>query len=109
MLTTKKEIEINMNITEKIISSKCLSEKEVKDIVVSEVGIDGLVIVEENERDTARWTQDIQTILSYKGHFYALTWQRGLTEMQDNYYNPQVAQKVKKVDKIVKVTEWVYL
>ena len=98
-----------MNITEKIISGKCLSKKEVKYIVISEVGIDGLVIVDEIERDTDRWTQDIQTILSYKGHFYALTWQSGLTAMQDNYYTPQVAQEVKKVDKIVKVTEWVNL
>lgn len=95
-----------MSITEKIISGKCLTEEEVKDIVVSEVGIDGLVIVEENERDTARWTQDIQTILSYKGHFYALTWQRGLTEMQENYYDPQIAKEVKEVKKTIVVTEW---
>jgi hypothetical protein len=98
-----------MSITEKIISGKCLTEEEVKDIVTQATCIDDLALVEENERDTARWTQDIQTILSYKGHFYALTWQRGLTEMQENYYEPQVAQKVKKVDKIVKVTEWVNL
>ena len=95
-----------MDILEKIINGKLLSEEEVKALVTGESGINDIRFADEKELDTDRWSQSIQTILSYNGHYYALGWERGLTELQENYYGSQKAMEVKQVKKTIIVREW---
>ena len=95
-----------MDLAEKLVTGKCLTEGEVQGIVTLDHDIDGLSVVTEVEGDTDRWSQFIQTIIAYKGHYYSLQWQRGLTEMQENYYDAQRAIEVERTEKTITVIEW---
>lgn len=53
-----------------------------------------------------RWTQSVKSIVELCGRYFAIDWDRGLTEMQENYFYNQ-PYEVKKIEKMVKVTEWV--
>ena len=53
-----------------------------------------------------RWTEDMTTIFKVLGRFFAIDWQRGLTEFQENFYNEQPYEVIKK-EKVVTVTELV--
>lgn len=66
----------------------------------------GFKIVEEIEGDSHRWTQDVTTIFKVGDRHFAIDWDRGLTELQDNYYYNQPYEVVKQEKQIV-VTEWV--
>jgi len=96
----------NTELIDKLINGKRLSEKEVQNLVTGDYDIPELNMVDENEGDTDRWSQFMETVFSFKGRYYALDWQRGLTEMQENYYDSQVAAEVKEVKKTIVVTEW---
>lgn len=57
------------------------------------------------EGDCYRWTQNMETIFEVNGRHFAVNWDRGLTEMQENdFYCSEVYEVVKKE----KITfEWV--
>lgn len=64
-----------------------------------------MTIVEGNE---SRWTRAMDTIIKVGKDYWDIPWERGLTEYQENEYWEQPF-RVKPVEKIVKVTEWVVL
>lgn len=85
----------------KILNGEELSESELIDLVW-----DNDLVVDNVEGDCGSWTQSMQTIVKLDDRYFAVDWERGLTEMQENeFYNQPY--EVKKVDKMVKVTEWV--
>lgn len=46
------------------------------------------------------------TIFKVSNRFFAIDWEQGLTECQENFYNEQPYEVIKK-EKVVTVTEWV--
>lgn len=86
----------------KITSGERLTEKELKKLVFESNQID------EIEGDDHRWTRSIETIVCLCGHYFSISWQRALTEMQEHeFYNQPV--QVKPVEKLIKETMWVPL
>lgn len=65
-----------------------------------------------NTLDSGRWTKHLESIVKNikTNKFYAIYWERGLTEMQDMSmfydYTPDV-EEVKPVEKTVTTVDWV--
>lgn len=53
-----------------------------------------------------RWEEYMTTIFKVSNRFFAIDWEQGLTECQENFYNEQPYEVIKK-EKVVTVTEWV--
>lgn len=51
--------------------------------------------------ENRRWSQSIQSIVEFDGKFYAIDWERGLTENQENYFGDQPYEVI-PVEKVVK-------
>ena len=84
----------------KLKSGEELDESELKTLVFDGVEVDRI------EGDSGRWTQHVQSILDIDGDLWAISWQRGLTECQDNeFYNQPY--KVVKQEKQIVVTEYI--
>lgn len=62
--------------------------------------------IKEVEGGRGRWTVDTKSIVKLHDQYYAVNWQKGLTEMQPSMFYNQ-PYEVKKVEKMVPVTEWV--
>lgn len=84
----------------KLKSGEKLNESELKTLVYDGVEVD------EIEGDHYRWTQSVQTIINIDGELWAIDWQRGLTEYQENefYYQPY---RVEKREKQITIIEYV--
>lgn len=64
---------------------------------------DKVAVVEDEPR---RWYKWVEVIIKYKDKYYALGYDEGLTECQeDDYFNSGI-REVKPVKKMVEVTEW---
>ena len=96
-----------MTIIEKMYAGKKLSEKELKALVYEDVE-DDYEIVTEVEGDESRWSRTIDTIIKVGEDYWDIPWERGLTECQENMFWEQPI-RVKPVEKVVTVTEWVPL
>lgn len=84
----------------KLQSGDKLSEREIKTLVYDGVEVD------EIEGYRGRWTQGVQTIIDIDGELWAIDWDRGLTECQENEFYNQPYRVVKREKQIV-VTEYV--
>lgn len=67
---------------------------------------DGVEIIDVIEGDSSRWTQHMTTIFKMNDKLYALEWERGLTEYQENEFYDQ-PYEVKETKKMVEVTDYV--
>ena len=85
---------------EKLKSGNKLSEGEIKTLVYDGVEVD------EVEGGSGRWTQHIQTIIDIDGDLWAIDWNRGLTEYQENEFYDQPYRVVKQEKQVV-ITEYV--
>lgn len=88
------------DMVKKIDNEEILTEKELSYFVE-----DTIVDIEGDEH---RWSRDVKSIVRSNEKLFAVDWDRGLTESQENmYYNqPYEVQKVTK--KVVKeITEYV--
>lgn len=61
---------------------------------------------EEFEGDRGRWSIATQSIIRLHNKNFAIDWQKGSTEMQENEFYDQ-PYEVKKVEKMIPVTEWI--
>lgn len=70
----------------------------------------GANVVEVIEGDTGRWMRMMTSIVEHEGRFFAVEWQRGLTEMQENEFPPNDEVLVEVFPKTVlsvrKEIEW---
>lgn len=57
------------------------------------------------EGECLRWVQDMETIFEIEGRCFAVSWFRGLTEMQENEFDCSEVYEVVKKEKIT--FEWV--
>lgn len=53
-----------------------------------------------------RWEEYMTTIFKVSNRFFAINWEQGLTECQENFYNEQ-PYEVEPHDKVITITEWV--
>lgn len=95
-----------MSLKDKIINGEILVAKEVKDIVFEYTDELEYKIVDEISNGHGRWTEYMTTVfeLCDNGKFYALDWDRGLTEYQENNFYAQFAKPVEKKEVIT--YEW---
>ena len=94
-----------MTLRDKIIGGERLTAKEVKDIIKENAYLD-YEIVEEISDGHGRWVEYMTTIIELgNGDYYALYWNRGLTEYQENEFEAQIATPVEKKEVIT--YEWV--
>ena len=78
-------------------------EAEIERLTWSDTGFSKAVA--EEKGDSGRWNQYMTTILKVKDRYFAVGWQRGLTECQENYYDGPIYE-VRPVKKMVEITEW---
>jgi integrase len=87
-------------MVKKILDGEKLSEKELRKITGFEI--------DREEGENRRWSRTVTSILHMCGRYFALVWEEGLTEYQDNEYYNQPYEVVKKTyQKTITVTEWV--
>lgn len=80
------------------------SEEELSRIPYED--LDGIEVIDTIEGEHSRWTEHMTTIFRYENKLYALEWERGLTEYQENeFYNQPY--EVKEVKKMVEVTDYI--
>lgn len=81
-------------------SDRDLQEHELKKLI--DLSIDDI------EGDIGRWTQYIESIIELCNRHFALCWERGLTEHQENlFYNQPYEVEKHEYEKTITVTEWV--
>ena len=67
----------------------------------------GYSILNENG-DCGRWTMSVHSIVHLKDRYFAIDWERGLTENQDDEFWYQPVEVVPHTyEKTVTVTEWI--
>lgn len=102
-MNQRKEIEENYGeyVINKIDTGKELTESELHDMLWR------LKQVSEIEGAERRWTRSIRTIFEINGRYFALDWDRGLTERQENeFWNQPYEVEKKEYSKTITVTEW---
>ena len=91
----------NNRLTEKIKTRQFLTESELKELVNE-------YSVEDIPGEDNRWTRNMTTIIQVDDEYFSIDWERGLTEMQEDYY-PYQPIKVKREERKVTrtVVEWI--
>ena len=57
--------------------------------------------------DAGRWEIGRSAIITFDNiDFYRVYWRQGLTEYQDNEYESQVLEPVRKVHKVIEIDVW---
>ena len=69
--------------------------------------IDSFDEIDRIEGKDKRWTRTIKSIVKRDGKYYALEWEKGLTECQKNVFWYQYAPEVKRTEKTIVINEWV--
>ena len=88
-------------VLHKIDNGEQLTEKELEKMLWSFKEIDTLY------GENGRWHRSVKTILEIGGRYFALDWDEGLTECQENeFYSQPVEVKKREYTKTIVVTEW---
>ena len=61
--------------------------------------------VDTAEGRTHRWYREVETIFEVNGRFFAVSWYRGLTELQEDDFDDAEVYAVEKKEKVI--FEWV--
>lgn len=78
----------------KIASDEKLTERELSTLVFENE-------TEREKGDSGRWSQHMTSIVELCGRHFAIDWQRGLTEMQENeFYNQPYEVELKEYEKL---------
>ena len=85
-----------MNIIEKLYAGKSLDEYERKCLAYGDGDLGEYEWVDEVGYDSGRWSQSMETIFKVGDDLWAVPWQRGLTEYQENEFYDQPYRVVKK-------------
>lgn len=64
-------------------------------------------IVDVSYGENRRWSRSVRSIIEIGGRYFALNWEEGLTECQENeFYNQPIEVEKKEYTKTITVTEW---
>ena len=83
----------NMNIEDKILNGIELTEDEVREVLWN------WETIEENVINEGRWEFLVEVIICINNRYFSISYSRGKTEYQENYYYNQIAEE--KVPKLV--------
>jgi len=75
--------EFEMNLLKKIDAGEILSEEEIRTFIYE---------CEQEAEETGenrRWSRSVRTIMKLDNRFFAVEWEKGLTENQENCFNNQ--------------------
>lgn len=99
-----EEENLNQTFLERFDRKEAFDEWERKMMAWGEVGTE----VDQIENDTGRWTTYMTTVFEIGNRYFAIDWDRGLTECQENEYCSQPVEVTKREYKrTIMVTEWV--
>lgn len=85
----------------KILNGEKLTEQEIKELTWD-------YEIEREEGDHGRWTRYVTSIVKLCDKHFAIDWEQGLTEYQENEYYNQPYEVVKHTyEKTITVTEWI--
>ena len=88
------------SLEQKVLTGRHLTETEIKELVNE-------YEVETIDGDDNRWTRNVRTIVKVQDRFFAIDWQRGLTECQEDCYLDQPIEVRKHTyPQTIMVTEW---
>lgn len=73
------------------------TEDEIKDMAYEEFGN----YVTTAEGETHRWYQEVETIFEVGDRLFAVSWDRGLTEQQENDFDCSEVYEVVKKEKVI--------
>lgn len=85
-----------MNIIEKLYAGKNLDEHERKCLAYGSGDLGEYERVDEVGYDSGRWTQSMETIFKVGDDLWAIPWEQGLTECQENEFYDQPYRVIKK-------------
>ena len=85
-----------MNIIEKLYAGVELDKCELKQLANSDGDLGEYEWVDEVGYDSGRWSQSMETIFKVGDDLWAVPWQRGLTEYQENEFYDQPYRVIKK-------------
>ena len=93
------------NIIKKIDEGEKLTEEEIADLLY-----EANFIEDDCNDELDRWTRTVVSIVEYKGRYFEIVWDQGLTEYQENSYDEQPVEifddGIEEV--IVKRRKWKY-
>ena len=81
------------------------TKDEIKKMAYGEFGNEFGNYVTTAEGKTHGWYQEVETIFEVEGRLFAVSWDRGLTEQQENDFDDAEVYEVEKKEKIT--FEWV--
>lgn len=73
------------------------TEDEIKDMAYEEFGN----YVTTAEGETHRWYQEVETIFEVGDRLFAVSWDRGLTEQQENDFDDAEVYEVERKEKVI--------
>ena len=99
-----EEAKLNHAFLERFDRKETFDEWERQMMAWGEVGSE----VDQIENDSGRWTTCMTTVFEIGGRYFAIDWDRGLTERQENEYWNQPYEVTKlRYEKTMVVTEWI--
>ena len=88
-------------MVQKIDSHEELSERELKRLVFSSN------VVDVSKGENTRWSRSVTSIVELCNRFFAIVWEEGLTECQENsFYDQPYEVKLHEYEKTITVKEW---
>ena len=90
------------SVYDRLSEDKSLDTDEIEELIYDYRHIH----VDEISGDDLRWVKPMTSIIKIRDKYFAIDWFKGLTEYQKNEIDDQ-PYEVKKVEKMVPVTEWV--
>lgn len=89
-------------MVEKIDKGEKLTEEELKTLVYE------CNEISRSKGENRRWSRSVASIIELCGRYFAVTWEEGLTEHQENeFYEQPYEVEEKTYEKTITVTEWV--
>lgn len=85
-----------MNIIEKLYAGKNLDEHALECLACGSGDLGEYEWVDEVGYGSGRWSQSMETIFKVGDDLWAIPWQRGLTEYQENEFYDQPYRVIKK-------------
>lgn len=99
-----EEATLNQTFLERFDRKETFDRWERQMMAWGEVGTE----VDQIENDSGRWMTYMTTVFEVGGRYFAIDWDRGLTERQENEYDSQpVEVKKHEYEKTFTVTEWI--
>ena len=89
------------DLLRRIDAGERLSEEDIGEIV------NALEEVDSETFESGRWTESVRTVVNLCGRFFAIEWERGLTECQDNEFPNQPFEVERhEYQKTITVVKW---